>query len=245
MERFERQVIIKEVGEAGQKKLLSSSVLVVGAGGLGSPVLFYLAAMGVGHIHIIDCDVVSKSNLNRQILYGIPDLGKSKAMTAAEKLFALYPDLTITGEEILVTDENAKSLLRGYDCIVPCLDSIESRKIVNRGAVLNNTPYVEGAVSGFHGSMSTVIPHETACYECAFPHANQPAPPIPVLGAVAGIVGSMMVLSAMRLLLGQRDPSVGHIVYIDAAYYENTLIPIERNPSCPVCGDENRSSKQM
>ncbi len=237
-ERYDRQILISEIGESGQKKLLESSVLVVGAGGLGSPVLYYLAAAGVGKIHIVDCDVVSGSNLNRQILYGEIDLGKNKAPTAAEVIRTINSEIQVSSENVYVTDENAVEITRGYDAIVLCLDSIPARKTVNRAAVSLRIPYVEGAVSGFHGTLMTVVPGKTACYECAYPFAKQPKPPIPVLGAMVGIVGSMMALATIRLLLHLEDPSNGSLVFIDGNSYENSIEPLVRNPDCPVCKDK-------
>ncbi|MCL2539196.1 MAG: HesA/MoeB/ThiF family protein [Oscillospiraceae bacterium] len=238
-ERYDRQLLIPEIGVTGQKKLLDSSILVVGAGGLGSPVLFYLAAAGVGKIHIIDHDVVSLSNLNRQILYSDAEIGKDKAFIAVQKIKNVNPSIAVSGQTVKVTSLNASEITTGYDCIVPCLDSIETRKVINRAAVKHGIPYVEGAVSAFHGSLMTVIPGLTPCYECIFTHVAQPESPIPVLGAMAGLVGSMMALAVVRLLLHIADPSAGALVFIDGKTYENTVLPIARDPNCPVCSKAN------
>ena len=236
-ERYSRQILLPEIGESGQRKLSNSSVAVIGAGGLGSPVLLYLAAAGVGNIHIIDCDVVSESNLNRQILYNNSDIGKSKAVIAADIITRFNPLISVTSRNILITDTNAGELLAGYDSLVLCLDTIEARRTINRAAVKNNISYVEGAVSSFHGSIMTIIPGVTPCYECVFAHASQPQSAIPVVGAAAGIIGSMIAMAALRLMLGLSDPSRGSLVYVDCNSWENSVISVCRDINCPVCSN--------
>lgn len=235
--RYDRQTILREIGEPGQNILRSSSVLVIGSGGLGCPVLLYLAGAGIGRINIIDGDLVSLTNLNRQLLYCDNDLGKPKALAAASAISKINPEISVSGDNVYLAGNNSQDLLSGYDIIIPCLDSLDTRRIVNRTAVENNTPFVEGAVSAFHGSITTILPGITPCYECIYQHSTQPEPPIPVIGAMAGIIGSAMALAAIKLLLDIPDPSRGALVFFDGYNWGNNIIPIKRNMDCPICSN--------
>ncbi|MDR2899244.1 MAG: HesA/MoeB/ThiF family protein [Clostridiales bacterium] len=234
-ERFKRQILLKEVGVEGQLRLNNARVIVIGAGGLGSPVLMYLAAAGIGHLGIVDGDVVSESNLNRQILYGDLDIGLLKAEQAKKRISEINGDIDITAFKIMLTWENAAEIIRGYDCAVFCLDNIESRRIANKACVELNMPYVEAGIDGFNGIMTTVVPGVTPCYECLRANAKNIERAIPVLGAVAGIVGSMQALAVIRLILGVDEPSIGRLVITDGLY-NNEMIEVKRNPQCAVCG---------
>jgi len=233
--RYERQIILPEIGEAGQAKLAAASILVVGAGGLGAPVLQYLAAAGVGHIGVIDGDVVSESNLNRQILYGDRDIGKEKALLAAKRLEYLNKDIKITAIHKMLSDQNAPEIISGYDALALCTDNLEARKIANRACVGAKKPFVDGAVGGFYGTVITVVPGETPCYECIQGAAVQPKGKIPILGAMAAWIGCAEALTVIRLLLGANDPSRGAMLFFDGTQMTIERILLERNLGC-ACG---------
>ena len=230
--RYERQLILPEIGPQGQAKLASAKVLVVGAGGLGAPVLQYLAAAGVGHIDIIDGDVVSESNLNRQILYGGQDIGKQKATQAAKRLQYLNDTIKVTPMPIMLTDENSAEIISEYDMLVLCLDSLNSRKISNRGCVAAKVPFIDAAVGGFYGTLVTVVPGETPCYECIQGFSVQPKGLIPILGAMAAWVGCAEALTAIRFIIGADDPSRGTLLLFNGTEMTIEQIQIEKNPQC-------------
>ena len=230
--RYERQVLLPEIGVEGQIKLASSSVLVVGAGGLGAPVLQYLAAAGVGHIGIIDGDVVSESNLNRQILYSMQDIGKPKALLAAGRLECLNAEIKITAIPTMLTDENAAKIINDYDMLALCTDSLEARRVGNRACAAAGIPFVDGAVSGFHGTVMTIVPGETACYECIQGFLVQPKGKIPILGAMAAWIGCAEALSVIRLLLGADDFSRGAVLFFDGKEMSVERVLVEKSPGC-------------
>jgi len=234
--RYERQILLAEIGGKGQEKLAASSVLVVGAGGLGAPVLQYLAAAGIGHIGIADGDTVSISNLNRQILYGDDDIGKLKAELAAKRIAKINGEVKITSVPKMITDENAAEIISGYDALALCTDSLSARKIANRACVLSGTPFVDGAVSRFHGTVMTIIPGETPCYECIQGDSAQPRETIPILGAMAGWVGCAEAMAVIRLLLGTNDASRGSILFFSGSEMTIEHIPVKKNPDCVYCG---------
>jgi adenylyltransferase/sulfurtransferase len=236
MSRYERQVLLPDIGDAGQRRLAEASVLVIGAGGLGAPVLQYLAAAGVGKLGIMDGDTVSLSNLNRQILYGDDDIGKPKAKCASERLKALNGEIEIATIPEMLTDENAAETIKPYDVLALCTDSIKARKTANRACVASDKPFVDGAVGGFGGTVFTYIPSETACYECVHGHISQKREQVPILGAFAGWVGCAEALTVLRLLLGYEDPSRGALLFFDGKEMTSEVIPVAKNPNCPVCG---------
>ena len=234
--RYERQILLPEIGTAGQCRLARASVLVVGAGGLGAPALQYLAAAGVGHIGVVDGDAVSESNLNRQILYGGDDIGGKKADLAVERLRRINGEIKISAIPEALTDDNACEIIRGYSALALCADSLGARKTANRACAAANVPFVDGAVNRFHGTVMTVVPGETPCYECVYGHSAQSGEIIPVLGAMAGWVGCAQAMAAIRLLLGADDPSRGAILLLDGNDMTTERIPVEKNPRCAVCG---------
>ena len=234
-ERYLRQLLIDEIGPEGQKALLSSHVLVIGAGGLGSPVLLYLAAAGVGRITIVDHDVVSLSNLNRQVLYSEADLGVPKAMAAAKRLSALNSTIVIRPVVAAFSDDNAEELLAGIDLVVDCVDSSSARYTVNQACVARNIPLVEAGINGLDGYVYPIIPHKTACFACGNPQ-RKPAStgPIAALGATAGVIGSIQAGIALRMLCDLSVPAGERFVFSlsDLSCFQ---IPINRDPKCPVC----------
>lgn len=230
--RYERQLLLEDIGEAGQARLGSAKVLVVGAGGLGCPALTYLAAAGVGHIVVVDDDLVTMSNLNRQVLYGRDDLGKKKAITAAKRLRRLNDEIEITPISKRVTEENVRDLLKEVDLVVDCVDNVATRLLLNRTCLDQGIPLVEGGVHGFYG-FATVIKKGYACLECMGYEEDQEARgPVPVIGATAGVIGTIEASECIRLLLGFDATLLGKILQYDGIQHTMTKVPIKINPRC-------------
>jgi molybdopterin/thiamine biosynthesis adenylyltransferase/rhodanese-related sulfurtransferase len=242
-ERYSRHLLIPEVGEAGQLRLLESSILLIGAGGLGSPAALYLAAAGVGTLGIVDDDVVDESNLQRQVLHSTARLGELKARSARRTLEELNPDVEVLTFEERLTSENVDGILgRGWDVIVDGADNFPTRYLLNDASVWHGIPVVHGSIFRFEGQATVFKPHEGPCYRCLFP---QPPPPelAPscaeggVLGVLPGVIGSLQANEALKLALGAGDPLVGRLMLFDALSASFTEVAIRRDPECPVCGD--------
>jgi len=227
--------MLKKLGVEGQLKLRNARVLVVGAGGLGSPVLFYLVAAGVGSIRIVDSDKVELCNLNRQILHWETDLGKWKTASAEEKLKCLNSKVHIDAVNKSLTKDNARSLVRDVDLVIDALDTVEARQTLNEACVAEKKPLIHGAIEGFYGQVTTVIPEETPCLRCILPPSVKRRR-FPVVGATAGVIGSIQVLEAIKLITGIGEPLKSRLLLFDAEYARFDLIKISRNPYCPVCG---------
>lgn len=242
LRRYSRHLLIPEVGLEGQERLRRARVLVVGAGGLGSPVLAYLAAAGVGRIGIVDDDVVDVTNLQRQILYKTEDVGESKARLAAERLHALNPEISIDALPRRLDATNARELVRLYDVVVDGTDTFATRYVINDACVLEGKPDVYGSIFRFDGQVSIFGMPQSPCYRCLYP---QPPPPetVPtcaeggVLGVLPGIVGTWQANETLKLLLGIGKPLVGRLAIIDALSGRMREFKIERDASCPLCGD--------
>ncbi|HWX09782.1 MAG TPA: molybdopterin-synthase adenylyltransferase MoeB, partial [Gaiellaceae bacterium] len=241
--RYSRHILIPEVGEAGQLKLLSSRILLIGAGGLGSPASLYLAAAGVGTIGIVDDDRVDASNLQRQIAHSTERLGDWKADSAKATIEALNPDVNVITYKERLTSENVDRILAdGWDVIVDGADNFPTRYLVNDAAVWHNIPLVHGSIYRFEGQVSVFKPHEGPCYRCLFP---QPPPPelAPscaeggVLGVLPGIVGSLQASEALKLALGIGESLSGRLLLFDALSTEFSEVTLRRDPNCPVCGE--------
>ena len=202
-ERYSRQILL--FGEEGQERLKSSKVFIAGAGGLGCPAAAYLAAAGVGHLVIADCDSVDRTNLNRQILHYEPDIGRPKVVSASEKLQSMNPDIRVEPLAVIISDSNAAALVSGCDLVVDALDTFTDRYALNRAAIRNRIPYIHGAVSGFDGHMATIIPGETACLECMVPEAP-PRSVFPVVGTTPGLIGVLQAHEAIKQITGQGEP---------------------------------------
>lgn len=240
-ERFARNLVLAGVGEAGQARLRAARVLVVGAGGLGSPACLYLAAAGVGTLGIVDFDRVGLSNLNRQILHTSADLGRLKTDSAAQRLTALDPALQVQPYPESLTLERALELLPAYDLVVECSDTFETKFLVNQACVRTGTPLVWGSVLAWEGQMSVVLPGQGPCYRCLFPPAPrlEHAPTsrqVGILGAVAGTIGALEAVEAVKLLLGVGRPPVGRLRVWDALQGVFEEVAFARQPGCPVCG---------
>ena len=235
-DRYLRQIILPEIGKKGQSQLRNSRVLVVGTGGLGSPALYYLAAAGVGTLHIVDDDLVSRSNLNRQILFTEADIGQPKAERACERLRALDVSLNLIPHVQRVDQNNITTLCDGMDIIVDCVDNAASRHVVNKAAVMMDIPLIEAGIYAFDGYLFPILPHQSACFACLRSHSiEKPETPIPVLGATAGILGAMQAGIAIRMLLALPVPTgIKHIYSL--VDLSKTSVPVPRDPYCPVCG---------
>ena len=235
--RYARQMLM--IGEDGQERLKAASVLVAGAGGLGTVISLYLAAAGVGHLRIIDNDVVDTSNLNRQILHWSKDIGRLKTASVKEKLVALNPLIRIEADPGRITEESVGDLAQGCNLIVDAMDNMPTRYLLNRAAVDQNVPFIHGAVRGFFGQTTTVIPGKGPCLRCFCP-VSPPHEVFPIIGATCGVIGSIEVAEAIKLLTGQGVPLIGRIFIWDGlAGCANSII-VERDPSCPDCGNLKR-----
>jgi len=241
--RYSRHLLIPEVGEEGQLKLLESKVLLIGAGGLGSPAALYLAAAGVGRLGIVDADVVDESNLQRQVLHATADLGTPKVDSARAALEALNPDVDVVGYRERLTSENVDRIFgEGWDVIVDGADNFPTRYLVNDASVWHDVPVVHGSIYRFEGQTTVFKPGAGPCYRCLFP---QPPPPelAPscaeggVLGVLPGVIGSLQANEALKLLLGIGEPLVGRLLLFDALAGELNEVAVRRDPDCPVCGE--------
>ncbi len=241
--RYSRHVLIPEVGEEGQQKLLDSRILLIGAGGLGSPASLYLAAAGVGTLGIVDADVVDETNLQRQIVHSTARLGEAKVRSAADTITALNPDVKVDAFEERLTSENADRIIgAGWDVIVDGADNFPTRYLVNDASVWHNIPVVHGSIYRFEGQATVFKPNEGPCYRCLFP---QPPPPelAPscaeggVLGVLPGVIGSLQANEALKLALGIGSPLIGRLLLFDALTATFDEVALRRDPSCPVCGE--------
>jgi molybdopterin/thiamine biosynthesis adenylyltransferase/rhodanese-related sulfurtransferase/molybdopterin converting factor small subunit len=248
-ERYARHLAMPEVGEAGQLKLLDSKVLLIGAGGLGSPAALYLAAAGVGTLGVVDHDMVDRSNLQRQILHTDARVGQSKVESARQAISALNPSVSVVGHEERLDSRNAEMLLAGYDVVVDGSDNFPTRYLVNDACVKLGIPNVHGAVYRFEGQVSVFWPacekRRGPCYRCLYP---EPPPPelapscaeAGVLGVLPGVIGLLEAVEAVKILLDQGDPLVGRLLYYDALRARFTELRLDRDPGCRYCADPAR-----
>jgi molybdopterin/thiamine biosynthesis adenylyltransferase len=238
LERYSRQLVLPEWSERAQLALRGASVLVVGAGALGSPVALYLAGAGVGRLGIVDGDDVELSNLHRQHLHFTPDVGVPKAHSAAAKLGFLNPAVIVEPYQVRLDADNAAGLLEGQDLVVDCSDSFATRYAVNAACCAARVPLVEGGVLGTSGLVMAIRPGETACYRCAFPEPPADAPSCAeagVLGPSAGVIGSLMALEAIKLLSGVGEPLLDAFLQAELATHDYTRVRVARRPGCPDC----------
>jgi adenylyltransferase/sulfurtransferase len=241
--RYSRHLIMPEVGMEGQKRLKASSVLLIGAGGLGSPLGLYLAAAGVGRIGLVDFDVVDFSNLQRQVLHGTADVGRPKLASAKERLQAINPEVLLDLYETRLSSANALDIVRPYDVIIDGTDNFPTRYLVNDACVLLGKPNVYGSIFRFDGQASVFYPGKGPCYRCLYP---EPPPPgeVPscaeggVLGILPGLIGCIQATEAVKLLLGQGSPLVGRLLLYDALQMSFREFRVRRNPRCPICGEQ-------
>ncbi len=241
--RYSRHTMLPEVGEEGQRRLKEGSVLLIGAGGLGSPAALYLAAAGVGHIGLIDPDAVDESNLQRQVLYGAADQGATKIDAARRRLADLNPHIEISTWREYFTPENGTAIARDFDIILDGADNFSARYLSNDVAVLLDKPNVHGAIYRFEGQVSVFKKGEGPCYRCMYP--DPPAPgtvpscgDVGVLGVLPGVVGTLQATEAVKLLIGIGEPLIGRLLMYDALRMRFRELAVPRDPSCPLCGTD-------
>lgn len=247
--RYSRHVIIPEVGEEGQKRLLASKILIIGAGGLGCPSAFYLAAAGVGTMGIVDYDVVDESNLQRQILHSTLDIGRPKTDSARETIRALNPDVNVVSYQTRITSDNVFDIIGGYDAVVNGCDNFPTRYLLNDACHMEGKPIVDGSIFRFEGQATVFLPGKGPCYRCLFP---EPPPPdmapscdeAGVLGVLPGIVGCLQANEAIKLILGKGDLLVGRLLLFDALRMTFRELKTKRDPRCPLCG-ENPTIREL
>ena len=241
IKRYGRHLLMPEVGLEGQKKLKASSVLLIGAGGLGSPATLYLAAAGVGTIGVVDFDVVDQSNLQRQILHGTADIGRPKLQSAAERLHDINPYVSVEPHDVRLSSTNAMEILRRYDVIVDGTDNFPTRYLVNDACVLLGKPNVYGSIFRFEGQASVFHAERGPCYRCLYSEPP-PAGLVPscaeggVFGVLPGIIGTIQALETLKILLGIGDTLIGRLLLFDALSMQFRELALRKNPSCPVCG---------
>lgn len=239
--RYSRHIIMPQIGSGGQRTLIDSKVLIIGAGGLGGPVALYLALAGVGTIGLVDFDVVDLSNLQRQVLHNAETVGLSKLESAKQTLRRYNPDVNVVAHEFAINSENAMELMRDYDVIVNGADNFATRYLVNDAAYLSGKPLVDGSILIFDGQVTTYLPGQ-GCYRCLFP---SPPPPgmVPncaeagVLGALTGTIGSLQATEVVKVLLQVGELLTGRLLLVDALNMEFRMVKTRRDRNCPLCGD--------
>jgi adenylyltransferase/sulfurtransferase len=241
VERYCRNIILNEVGGKGQKKLLESKVLVVGTGGLGSPILYYLAAAGVGHIGVVDSDRVEINNLQRQIIHFTPDIDRPKTLSAKEKIKKLNPDVEVITHQKRLAPANALDIINGYDIVADASDNFPTRYLVNDACIIAGKPLSYGAVFRFDGQVTTILPKIGPCYRCIFGRPPTPGE-VPscqeagILGSIPGIIGAIQATEILKWLLGAGDLLVGRLLIFDGLSMHFRGVSISRNKECPACG---------
>ncbi len=242
LQRYSRHIILPEVGEQGQIKILKAKVFIVGAGGIGSPVGYYLSAAGVGTIAIVDNDNVELSNLQRQIAHSVNTIGKPKVESAKKTFESLNPDVNIVAIKQRLTKDNILDLIGGYDIIVDCSDNFPTRFLVNDACIMKKKPLITGAIFKFEGQLTTVIPGDGPCYRCLF---EEPPPPgvfpspqeVGLLGVVPGVIGTLQAAEVLKLILGTGEILKGELLIYDALKSSFRKVKVPKNPDCPICSD--------
>lgn len=249
LQRYSRHIILSDVGGKGQRKIFEARVLIVGAGGLGCPVGYYLTAAGVGTIGIVDNDNVELSNLQRQIAHSVKTLGFNKADSAKKTFGALNPDVNIITIKERLNKDNILDLIKNYDIVVDGTDNFPTRYLINDACVILKKPLVSGAILRFEGQVTTILPGEGPCYRCLF---ESPPPPglVPscqeagVLGVLPGVIGALQATEVLKLILGKGNPLKGELLIYDALGANFRKVKIPQNPDCPVCG-KNPKIKEL
>lgn len=241
LERYSRHIALKEVGVGGQERLLRAKVLIIGAGGLGSPAAMYLAAAGVGTIGIADADEVDLSNLQRQIIHSTNDLGKAKVESAAETIHAINPDVEVCKIKALVTEDNIMEFIGGYDFIIDAVDNFPTKFLINDACVKAGKPFCHAGIIRFQGQLMTYVPGKGPCYRCIF---KEPPPEgaVPscretgIMGAVAGTIGSLQAIEAVKYIIGEGDLLTGRMLVYDALKMQFRNVKLPRDDNCAACG---------
>ncbi len=249
LRRYNRHLILPEVGLEGQKKLKAASVLLVGAGGLGSPLALYLAAAGVGRLGLVDFDVVDETNLQRQVLHGTKDVGRPKLESARDRILDINPHVQVDLYETRLTSENALDIIKEYDLVADGTDNFPTRYLVNDACVLAGKPNVYASIFRFEGQVSIFGTPDGPCYRCLYP---EPPPPglVPscaeggVLGVLPGLVGTIQATEVIKMILGIGTPLIGRLLLIDALHMQFRTLKVRKNPDCPICG-EHRTIHQL
>jgi molybdopterin/thiamine biosynthesis adenylyltransferase len=240
IERYARQLVLPEWSGAAQERLKAATAIVIGAGALGSPAATYLAAAGVGRVGMVDGDWVEISNLQRQFLHYTPDIDAQKAESAAQKLGVLNTEITVEPYPVEIDADNVEAIVLGVDVVLDCTDSFETRYLINDACCAAQVPLIEAGALGFGGMVFAIRPGETACYRCAFPTAPVDAPTcaeVGMLGAAAGVIGSLQALEALKLLAGVGEPPGDVIVQFDGLTLQQTLVRTSRRPDCSACAE--------
>lgn len=240
--RYSRHILLPEVGGKGQRKISKAKILLVGAGGLGSPAGLYLAAAGIGTLGVIDADAVDLSNLQRQIIHHTADVGRPKVESAKEKIQALNPDVQVVTYEERLVSANATSVISDYDVVIDGVDNFPAKFLINDACFFADKPLVHGGILRFEGRVTTILPRRSACYRCVF---KQPPPPglvascqeAGVIGVLAGIIGTIQATEALKLILGTGRLLTDRLLDFDGRRTEFREIRIKRNPACPLCGE--------
>ena len=244
IERYSRHIILPDVGGKGQTKLLSSRILLLGMGGLGSPAALYLAAAGVGTLGLVDFDTVELSNLQRQVIHTTDDLGKTKVQSAKETIRAINPDVNVQEHGERLSVDNVLEIISDYDLVVDGTDNFPTRFLLNDACVMKRKPIVYGAIFRFEGQVSVFAPDQGPCYRCLIPHLPPPGS-VPrcqeagVLGILPGIIGTLQATEAIKLIIGVGKPLIGRLLLFDALDMEMQEMKLRKNPKCPACGEDS------
>lgn len=242
LERYSRHIILQDVGVEGQEKIANAKVLIIGAGGLGAPVALYLAAAGVGTIGIVDADVVDRSNLQRQVIHTTPEIGVAKVLSAKAKMQAINPDITIQTYQEMLVSANILDILAPYDFVVDGTDNFAAKFLINDACVLANKTYSHGGILRFSGQTMSIKPKQSACYACVFDRPP-PANAVPtcstagILGAVAGMLGTIQATEILKLIIGIGEPLFDRLLSFEAKSMAFRNVKLKRNPKCRVCGE--------
>lgn len=248
LKRYSRNIILKEVGVKGQKKLSNAKVLIIGAGGLGAPAAMYLAAVGVGTIGIVDADKVDLSNLQRQIIHGTCDIGKAKVISAKETISEINPNITVNAFRTFVTSENILDLIKDYDFIIDGTDNFPAKFLINDACVMAEKPFSHAGIIRFQGQLMTYVPGEGPCYRCVFKNPP-PKDAVPtcrqagVIGAMGGIIGSLQAMEAIKYILGVGNLLTGRLLTYDALKMEFHTIKLPIDKKCAICGEHPTITK--
>lgn len=244
LDRYDRQILIDEIGTAGQERLKNGKVFICGAGGLGSPVALYLSAAGVGTLTLIDHDRVALSNLNRQILHGDTDIGRQKVDSAREKLGKMNSHVIINASTVTLTAENAAELITGHDVVIDALDNLETRYILNQAALNQRIAFVHGAVNGFEGRVLTVIPGQSTCLRCLYRGPVTQAAKFPVIGVTPAVIGAIQATEAIKILAGIGRLLTDRLIIYDGLKLTWKEFKVKKNPKCDHCGQLKSAIKK-
>lgn len=236
LERYDRQIMIEDIGKHGQEKLKKARVFIAGAGGLGSPISLYLAAAGVGTIRIVDRDRVDFNNLNRQVLHRDDDIGEKKVDSALAKLAGLNPFIHIETAWEIITEQNVSDLVADADLVIDAMDNFPTRYLLNKAAIDRNIPFIHGAVSGFEGRVMTIIPGKTACLRCMF-RGPIPEEKFPVVGVTPAVIGSIQATEAIKYIIGIGDLLENRLLMYNGLTMNFTEFKIKKNPNCDHCSE--------